>query len=382
MEEKEITMTFVSQPDPTPAAGPAASPDAAPEATPAAVPSAASGATHTSFDARTPVVDVLIVGGGAAGLSAGLVLGRARRSVLIVDGGQPRNAPAEGVHGYLTRDGIPPAELVARGRAEVEHYGGVIRDGQVVDTRRDPDGLFVATLDDGSEVLGRRLLIATGLVDVLPDIPGLAPLWGKDVLHCPYCHGWEVRDRRIGVLATSPMSFHQAWMFRQWTDDLTFFLADVFEPSDEQWEQLAARGIRVVRGPVAEVALDEDGRISGVTLADGTAFSLDALAVGSRVEARIAPFAPLGVVASDHPMGVGTHVAVDETGATGIPGVWAIGNVSELRAQVSTAVAAGTFTAAQINADLIIEDTAAAVAAYRARAEAPAADAAPSRVSA
>jgi len=333
----------------------------------------------TAPAARPDVADVLIIGGGAAGLSAGLVLGRARRSVLIVDGGQPRNAPAEGVHGYLTRDGIPPAELVARGRAEVEHYGGVIRDGQVVHTRRDPDGLFVATLDDGSEVLGRRLLIATGLVDVLPDIPGLAPLWGKDVLHCPYCHGWEVRDRRIGVLATSPLSFHQAWMFRQWSADLTFFLDDVFEPSDEQWEQLAARGIRVVRGPVAQVTLNDDGRMSGVTLADGAAFSLDALAVGSRVEARIAPFAPLGVVATDHPTGMGTFVAVDEAGAgaTGIPGVWAIGNVSELRTQVSTAVAAGNFAAAQINADLIAADTAEAVAAYRARATAAAAASAP-----
>jgi thioredoxin reductase len=137
--------------------------------------------------------DVVIVGGGAAGLSAGLALSRARRSVLVVDAGTPRNAPAGHVHNYLTRDGIPPAELLAAGRAEVTGYGGEILSGSVNSADPLDDG-FQVTLTDGRVLLARRLLVTTGLVDELPDVPGLTERWGRDVLHCPYCHGWEVRD--------------------------------------------------------------------------------------------------------------------------------------------------------------------------------------------
>jgi thioredoxin reductase len=141
--------------------------------------------------------DVVVVGGGAAGLSGALILGRARRSVLVVDAGEPRNAPASGVHGFLTRDGMVPAELLRVGRAEVRRYGGRVLEGGRVASATAVDGGFAVALEDGRRVGARRLLVATGLVDELPDVPGIRERWGRDVLHCPYCHGWEVRDRAI-----------------------------------------------------------------------------------------------------------------------------------------------------------------------------------------
>ncbi|WP_433256613.1 FAD-dependent oxidoreductase [Streptosporangium sp. CA-135522] len=152
--------------------------------------------------------DVVVVGGGAAGLSGALTLARARRSVLVIDAGRPRNAPAAHVHAYLTREGMPPSQLLAAGRAEVTGYGGEIVTGDVVAAERLDRGSFRVVLGDGSAVVADRLLVATGLVDELPPLPGMAQRWGRDVLHCPYCHGCEVRDRAIGVLATGPLAVH------------------------------------------------------------------------------------------------------------------------------------------------------------------------------
>ena len=164
-------------------------------------------------------VDVCVIGGGPAGLSAALVLARSRRSVLVVDAGEPRNAPAEAMHAFLSRDGMAPADFLALGREEVTGYGGVFEQGRAVDHDHLGDR-FRVELADGGTVEARRLVVTTGLVDQLPDVPGLTERWGRDVVHCPYCHGWEVRDRVIGVLVTSPMSLHQAGLFRQLTDRL------------------------------------------------------------------------------------------------------------------------------------------------------------------
>src|SRR5918995_2490654 len=158
--------------------------------------------------------DVVVVGGGAAGLSGALMLARSRRSVVVVDAGAPRNAPAAGVHGLLAREGMPPGELFERGRAEVRSYGGSVVEGEVVSAERDGDG-FTVGLADRRTVRARRLLVTTGLVDELPDVPGLRERWGRDVLHCPYCHGWEARDQAIGVLACGPIAGHPALLFRQ-----------------------------------------------------------------------------------------------------------------------------------------------------------------------
>lgn len=193
--------------------------------------------------------DVVVVGGGPAGLSGALALARARRSVLVVDAGEPRNAPPRTCTNYLGRDGTPPAELRAAGREEVIRYGGEVVAGRAEAATREGDD-FLVTLDDGRAVRARRLLVATGAVDELPDVPGLAERWGRDVLHCPYCHGWEVRDRRIGVLATGPLAVEQALLWRQWSEDVVFLAHHCPAPSEEDAERLAARRIPVADGPV------------------------------------------------------------------------------------------------------------------------------------
>jgi thioredoxin reductase len=308
--------------------------------------------------------DVVVVGGGAAGLSGALMLARARRSVVVLDAGAPRNAPAAGVHGLLARDGIRPAELLELGRAEVRRYGGQVVAGKVTGAARDTEGFTVA-LADGRSVRARRLLVTTGLVDELPDIPGLRARWGRDVVHCPYCHGWEVRDRAIGVLATGPRAVHQALLFRQLSDDVAYF-SHTMPPTGEEAEQLAARGIGVVDGEVASLEVVED-RLVGVRLRDGTVVAREALAVSPRMAARAGFLADLGLRPMEHPSGLGEHIPADPTGRTDVPGVWVAGNVTDLAAQVGTAAAAGAVAAAQINADLVAEETQQAVAAHQGR---------------
>jgi len=307
--------------------------------------------------------DVVVIGGGAAGLSGALVLARARRSVLVIDAGEPRNAPATGVHGFLSRDGIKPAELAAVARAEVRGYGGVVVDGRVSSASRTASG-FAVTTDDGRVVGGRRLLIATGLVDELPDLPGVRERWGRDVLHCPYCHGWEVRDQPIGILGSGPLAVHQAQLFRQWSADVTLLLHPSPEPSDIEAEQLAARGITVVRGEVEALEITGD-RLTGARLRGGSVVAFGALAVRPYFAARSAVLATLGLEPTPHPLGIGEHIAADTTGLTAVPGVWVAGNVADVMAQVLASAEAGARAAAAINADLITDDVQAAVAISR-----------------
>lgn len=313
--------------------------------------------------------DVIVVGGAAAGLNGALALVRSRRSVLVIDNGTPRNAPAEHVHNYLSRDGVPPSELYAIGRAEVTEYGGEVTAGTVTTVARPngptsmPEDGFVVELADGRSFGARRLLVATGGTDVLPDVPGLAERFGRDVLHCPYCHGWEVRDQAIGVLATGGMAIHQAMLFRQLSDDVTLFLHTGPAPSDDQWEELAARGISVVEGRVEAVEVTDD-KLTGVRLEGWKVIPRQALAVQSVVRARVDFLADLGLRAVDQEFGdvyLGTAVQADASGATEVPGVWVAGNVGDLRSQVITSAAAGLTAGATINADLIAEETRLAV---------------------
>ncbi|MFC9550767.1 NAD(P)/FAD-dependent oxidoreductase [Rhodococcus sp. NPDC056960] len=308
--------------------------------------------------------DVVVVGGGAAGLSGALALSRARRSVLVIDAGEPRNAPAGHIHNYLGREGTPPGELLAAGRAEVAGYGGEIVTDIVTSADKTGDGDFRVTLADGRTVGARRLLVTTGLVDVLPDVPGVAERWGRDVLHCPYCHGWEVRDQPIGVLAGSPLAVHQALMWRQWTGNVTLFLNDANEPTGEEYEQLAARGVAVIDGAVAGLDVRDD-RLTGVRLHTGQVFPLAAVVVPPLFRARAGFLDSLGLATTEMEMGghvIGTAVAADQTGATAVPGVWVAGNVADPKAQVIVAAGAGLNAAAALNADLIAEDTRLAVA--------------------
>ena len=299
--------------------------------------------------------DVVVVGGGAAGLSGAILLARSRRSVFVVDAGEPRNARAEGVHNFLSRDGMSPTALLETGRSELRAYGGHVWDGKAISAARDGDR-FTVTLDDGRVAGARRLLLTTGVVDELPDVPGVRERWGHDVLHCPYCHGWEVRDQAVGVLATNPpMAIHQALLFSQLTAKVTLFLHTAPEPAEEERKKLAARGVKVVRGPAERLVVTED-HLSGVRLASGDVVPCQALAIQPRAVAHSPVLAALGLEPTEHPMGAGTFFDADAMGQTAVPGVWAAGNVTDLSAFVIGAAAAGARAAAALNADLVTED--------------------------
>jgi thioredoxin reductase len=306
--------------------------------------------------------EVVVVGGGAAGLSAALVLGRARRSVLVIDAGEPRNAPAAHMQGYLTRDGMPPAEFLAVGREEIARYGVELVRDRAVDVVRDAAGEFDVTLEGGRAVHGRRLFVATGLADELPKVPGLAERFGRDVLHCPYCHGWEVRDQAFGVLATTPMSVHQALMVSQWSKDVTLFLHTVAEDAltDDDLRRLAAAGVSVVPGEVAGLVVDDD-RLTGVRLADGTTHDRSVLFVAPRAVPRTGLLERLGAELQETPYG--TYAVVDATGLTTVPGVWAAGNAIGFAEQVVNAASGGYRAGATINGELLFADLDAAVRA-------------------
>ena len=294
-------------------------------------------------------VDVVVVGGGAAGLSAALVLARARRRVVIVDAGVPRNAPAAHMHGFLSRDGFPPSEILAVGRDEVTAYGTVFTPGTVADALTNGSSGFLVVLADGQRISTRRLLVTTGLRDELPDIPGLRDRWARDVLHCPYCHGYEVRDQRLAVLGWSPDSVKYAQIVRQWADDVVFFdMTGALSGSERN--ALAARAVGVVVGAVTRIRVEND-QLSGVEVD------------GSRVIARDAVFvAPRFVPNSDLLVRLGCQhddagwVVSDRTGRTSIAGVWVAGNVANPRAQVITAAGEGSAAAIALNADLVDED--------------------------
>jgi thioredoxin reductase len=269
--------------------------------------------------------DVIVIGGGPAGLSGAVALGRSLRSVLVIDSGAPRNAPASGIHNYLTRDGITPAEFLAAGRSEVRRYGGEIVDGEVV-SAFDRGSAFAVELADGRNFEARRLLVTTGLTDVLPDIPGLAEQWGHTVLHCPYCHGYEVRGRSIGIIAINGHADQQASMWRHWCPDVQIFAGDEIDA----------------------VAPD------GVRLKDGAFVARDALVIAAPTVSRAAFLDRLGLSVVDHPNGLSVHVpSIDPTGRTSVPGVWVAGNVTDPMAQVVSSAAAGLSAGAMINFDLI-----------------------------
>ncbi len=306
--------------------------------------------------------DVVVVGGGAAGLSGAVALARSRRSVLVVDAGDPRNAPASHVHNFLSRDGTPPSELSAAGRAEVTGYGGRVETGRVTALARDGArfGVQISTEAGPRTVAARRLLVATGVRDVLPDVPGLAARWGIDVLHCPYCHGWEVRDQRIGILSTGPAAVHQALLFQQLSPYVTLLRHTGPAPDAEQRALLEALGVAIAEGEVEQIEADASG-LTGVVLVGGGHLALDAVVVAPRMEARAEVLEPLGlepveVLLGEHP--IGTRIEADRTGATAVPGVWVAGNLTDPQAQVVSAAAAGLMAGAAINFDLVLEQAA------------------------
>jgi thioredoxin reductase len=311
--------------------------------------------------------EVVVVGGGAAGLAGALSLARARRSVLVIDAGEPRNAPAEGVHAYLGLEGVAPADLASRGREEVTSYGGEVERGRVVAAERTGQG-FSLECEDGSVVAAQRLLVTTGLEDELPDIPGLAGHWGSGVVHCPYCHGWEVRDQPLGVVASGPVAVHASLLWRQWSDQVTLFAHPGADLGASEREKLAARQITVIESPVEAVESDARG-VSGVRTADGSVVAVRAVVVPTFMRSRSGLLVDLGLEVREQTMGehvMGTYVEAGPMGATAVEGVWAAGNVTSVSEQVIGSAAAGNKAGAAINADLVMAEAERALARSRA----------------
>lgn len=304
--------------------------------------------------------DVAVIGGSAAGLAAALQLGRQRRSVFVVDSGEPRNAPAAHMHGYLGFDGRSPGDLIAAAREEVRSYGGEVCPGRAVDVTQTDDGRFRVYLTGGHTVVARRVLAATGIVDELPGIDGLSGHWGRDVIHCPFCHGYEVRDQRVVHVVSHPMGLHPASLVRRLTASYTIVLHDGVAVDRNEADRLAASGVDVVDGVVRRIVEGDDGRVAGVELVDGRHLDADAVLVGTRLRPRIEPLASLGVIPVEHPAGIGEIVQVDHTGLTGVPGVYAAGNLTDPSQQVAQAAAHGSWVGAMIAFSLAQEDVDAA----------------------
>jgi thioredoxin reductase len=297
------------------------------------------------------MMDVVVVGGGVAGLSAALLLGRARRRALVVDDGMPRNAPSPVAHSVFTRDGTPPAELLRIARAQLAPYSTVeLREGRVVSAGGVAGG-FLARLADGTELRARRLLLAVGVRDELPEIEGLAALWGRGVLHCPYCHGWEVRDEPLALLASGAVAMEMAPLLLQWSRDLLLCTGGGAGLAPEDRAALTGRGVRIVDTPVRR--LEGTETLERIVFADG------------RVEPRRALFLrPTQAVASDlvrqlgcEPTDLG-HVRVGADHQTSVAGVYAAGDATTPLQQIVVAAASGALAAMMINRDLVQVDAA------------------------
>lgn len=290
--------------------------------------------------------DCIVVGGGAAGLSAGLVLGRARRNTLLIDAGQQSNLPAHGIGGLLGHDGRAPAELYALGRKELESYGVQIRSGDVVDVEG-VDGDFTVRLGDGAGERSRCVLLATGMAYLPPDIPGIAPLWGRSVFHCPFCHGWEVRDLPLAVLADGDRATHLALLLRCWSDDIVLLTGGPSSLGAADRARLGGAGIRVDERPVA--ALDaHDGELSAIVFADAARLPRRGLLVAANLRQRDQLAERLGVAVAAPGPAAQDPVGVDSLCRTSIPGVFAAGDVTGEMPQVAAAIAAGSRAAAAV----------------------------------
>ncbi|SMH57904.1 NAD(P)/FAD-dependent oxidoreductase [Mesorhizobium australicum] len=294
--------------------------------------------------------DVAIVGGSFAGLSAALQIARGKRRVVVVDAGLPRNRFASHSHGFLTRDGATPPDMLREARRQLLDYPTAeIVDG-IVEAAEGQAGDFSLRLAGGNALSARRLVLAGGVSDTLPDIPGLAGEWGRRVIHCPYCHGYEFGDGPFGVLATEPMAFMKALLVSDW-GPVKLFLNDALSPDAEQTAKLSARGVSLVPGRVEGVSSHEDGL--SIQVAGAAATSVAALFVAPKTILSSDLPHQLGCTLAEGPMGA--FISVDERKNTNVPGVFAAGDIARPMPTVALAVADGAMAGAAAHQSLIFE---------------------------
>jgi len=290
--------------------------------------------------------DVAVIGGSYAGMAAALQLARARRKVLVIDAGERRNRFASHAHGFLTQDGVAPGEIFARGRAQLRRYPTLVwHDGRAGQARRLGSDGFMVTLDDGAEIAARRLILAFGVTDTLPDMAGLAERWGRSVFHCPYCHGYELEQDHIGVLGVGPASMHQALLLPDW-GPTTFFLNRALQLTPEDEARLAARQVRIETAKVEAVSGACD-----VQLGDGRTLALAGLFVAPQTAPGSTLATDLGCEIEQSPLG--RFIATDEMKKTSVPGVFACGDVARMAGSVSLSVGDGALAGAAAHQSLI-----------------------------
>jgi thioredoxin reductase len=291
--------------------------------------------------------DTAIIGGSYAGLSAGLQLARARRRVLVIDAGLRRNRFAAASHGFLGQDGRAPADIAAHGRRELMAYPTVEwREGEAGSAERTPDGFAIGI--GGATVLARRLVLAVGVTDTLPDIPGIAERWGRSVFHCPYCHGYELNEGRIGVIAASPMALHHGLMLPDW-GETTLFANGAFSPSAQEAADLARRGTRIELAPIARIAGEAE-----LVLGDGRRETMAGLF--TQPFTRLASSLPesLGCEMEDGP--TGRYIATDGMKQTSVPGVFACGDAARAAGSVALSVGDGAMAGAATHRSLMFNE--------------------------
>ena len=313
--------------------------------------------------------DCVVVGGGAAGLSAALVLGRARRRTLVVDDGKQSNLAASGIGGLLGHDGRPPAELYEMGRQELTAYPSVeVRSGGVAGGVRDNDE-FVLDLGDGKHERTRRVLLATGMQYRPPEIPGLVELWGRSVFHCPFCHGWEVRDRPLAVLARGERAVHQSLLLRGWSDDVVLLTDGPAELGPDDRARLAAANVSIDERPVAELVA-ENGELAAVVFDDGTQLAQRGLLVATTLHQRSSLADHLEAAQGNATPVSADPVDVDALLRTTSLGVFAAGDLSAPMPQVAAAIAAGSLAGTAVVQSLLADDFGLATPEWRAHVNA------------
>ncbi|MEZ2328311.1 NAD(P)/FAD-dependent oxidoreductase [Mesorhizobium sp. RCC_202] len=293
--------------------------------------------------------DVIVIGGSFAGLSAAMYAARARRKVLVIDAGEPRNRFAEHSHGFFGQDGREPAAILAEGRRQLLAYPTAKVIAGRADQAMVAKGGFEIRTADGEGFDAARLVLATGVRDILPDVPGLAAQWGRTVLHCPYCHGYEVAGGPLGVLATGPMSLHQAELISDW-GDVTLFANGLFEPDAEQAQALEKRKIRFEPAEVAELKDDGDGGLV-VRLDGNRSDGVRPLFTAPRNE-MVSPLAEqLGCAFNEGPLG--RAIVVDDKQQTSVPGVFAAGDAARMMHNIAFAVSGGAMAGVAAHQSLV-----------------------------